>query len=1370
MAINIQKIQEAGISQRVIDYIFNVIDPKQKKAVLEDPAFEDTIKAISATDSIPTNAIEITTDDSNAIAQIENGQGKTFVLRSNLNFVKTLNIPSNVTIYVDGTITKNGSHVANFYDDENKGNSVDAVFRVDDKSNVKLIGVNNAKLVSNQRATGVYIEGSSNVEVRGFDIGNVWEGVVAHWGNKDVKIFNNYIHDTGKRAIWSLGSEITQAAHNFIENAGGDGFDFDAYATGNVAYENVVIGWRRWAGFVEEGAQDSYFARNLAIMAEFDYKHPDPNNVPDTTYTMGWADNGTTAGISRLTSNNYFIGNTLFRPSSYTRKNSGGGYFAKRNQQGKGQTYFWGNKGNVGFALDGNGNKLDSQQNPQDTWYKANFEPTVAPGQSTLDKFEALFPNPIPQPQPNPTPVDGLNGIIKNFDQITFHFDGNNNDPDDLAAIPIAAALTKAAGLEGKTTFFYGNNISEPSFSNREKALSKSGAFAEKLGIDAYSYQEDGIKQTTNNLVKILDSGQKILAIEGGPMEAIYRALERTSPENRKNITLISHSTWNEDRNVGTSPGGGKPRTWSDIKRDFPEVKTLDIQNQNSYRNNDGFFSSDWKWLDQTNNPVLKEARSLMRDAGISNNKLNDPSDAGMLFYALTGNEGGNPFDAQRFFNDNPPSFGAVPNPNPTPNNSIMIEAETMQLGGEYRVETIGAASGNQVISLRGGAIKGTGTAEFNFNGASGKYDIKVTYFDENDGIGRFNLNQSNQQIASVSLNQQLGSPLANSKTLTSTTINGISVKTGESFTLTGFEDGTATTAEHIRIDKVEFMPVASEAIRINAGGSAFTDSNDNQWSKDNYFQGGNTYSTTAGIDKTQDDTLFQTERFAKDLSYAIPVENGNYQVNLNFAEIYWNQDNQRVFDVKAENQIVLDNFDIHKGIGGKNVAVEKSFNVNVTDGVLNLDLNASIDNAKLSGIEIIKDSSTPVANNPNPLPKPIDGSGWYKAFEDNFDDNKFDTSTWYNRTDKAYKTSAIEESNSKLKLHNKYSENGGSTGAWIQSREEFKFGYYEAEVHFDGKANGNIWPTWWVWGGNSERDSQGDRILTTEFDLFEYSGFAAKYFDNKPTTSHHYRGKKDLFPENKSATVSDKSSNFRDGTQPHKWGMLWTPWEVSFFYDGQKYMTSKHPEDAAEPKEKLRLIFSTSPHLSVGPEGEPANPTGNPTPGEALPSFIIDNVQVWQKDSYFDLIGNAIRINAGGNGFTDNQGNVWDADKYFKNGQNYQISSDIGKTNDDALVQSHRYQKNLSYGIPLEAGNYQVNLKFTENYFDAASKRIFDVSAEDALKIDNLDVYAEAGGKNMILDKSFQVNVQDGFLNLNLNASTDNAMISGIEILPAQI
>ncbi|MEO0532263.1 MAG: hypothetical protein AAF215_00120 [Cyanobacteria bacterium P01_A01_bin.123] len=289
---------------------------------------------------------------------------------------------------------------------------------------------------------------------------------------------------------------------------------------------------------------------------------------------------------------------------------------------------------------------------------------------------------------------------LSEFDAITFHFDGNNNDKDDISALPIAASIAQSAGLADKITFFYGNNLSEPDSTSQVAAMRESAAFADKLGITTHSYQ-DGIQQTTDELVKILNSGKKVLAIEGGPMEAIYRALEQTSPANRGNVVALSHSSWNENRAVGTRPGGGKPRTWSDIAADFPEVQQIDIQDQNNGSNNDkGFNSFEWDWLDTTNNPVLQEAREKMQNA---QGKVNDPSDAGMLFYAITGQETADPFDAKAFFDANPPSFDpSIPPPPepPTPNPSgsvflaqngqVVIEAESANPTGDWQKVTVG--------------------------------------------------------------------------------------------------------------------------------------------------------------------------------------------------------------------------------------------------------------------------------------------------------------------------------------------------------------------------------------------------------------------------------------------------------------------------------------------------------------------------------------------------------------------------------------------------------------------------------------------------------------------------------------------------------
>ena len=709
MAVNIREVKEAGISQRAVDYIYNVIDPEQKKSVIEDEAFKDTINAIKATDSVPKNAIEITRADNNSISQIENGKGKTFVLRGNLNFGRTLNIPSDTTIYVDGTITRNGNHSADFYDDENTGNSVDAVFRVDDKSNVKLIGVNNAKLRSNQRGTGVYIEGSDNVEVRGFDIGNVWEGVVSHWGNNNVKILNNYIHDTGKRAIWSLGSKGTQAAHNFIENAGGDGFDWDAYSTGSLAYENVVVGWRRWAGFVEEGAQNSYFAKNIGIMAEFEYKHPDPNKIPDKGYTMGWADNGTTAKISRLTQNNYFIGNSMFKPSSYNRKASGGGYFAKRNQQGKGQTYFWGNTGNVGFANNGSGNIPDANENPKDTWYKANIESTVAPGQSTLNKFEALFPvsgnvpgNNGGQNPTNPKPPTGSNPMVIQAEDMQL---GGEYRVEKIGA---------ASG--GEVISLRGGNNNDTGTASFNFTGGK-GIYNVKIN---YFDENDGIGQ-----LKLKKGNQQL-------------------------------TSFKLDKQLG-SPAANQQTMTS------MEIKNVSISSGDRFQ--------------------------------------------------LEGVEQGSPQTAEHARVDSVEFIRTATNPKPL--KPMFVEAEDMQLGGEYRVEKIGAASGGEVISLRGGDNNGTGTANFDFTGSTGTYDLKINYFDENDGVGQLKIDQGSDRLISFQLNKQLGSSLANEQTMTSMEISDIFVSKGDNFRIEGIEQGLPNTAEHVRIDSIQFIPTDSSSTLI---------------------------------------------------------------------------------------------------------------------------------------------------------------------------------------------------------------------------------------------------------------------------------------------------------------------------------------------------------------------------------------------------------------------------------------------------------------------------------------------------------------------------------------------------------------------------
>ncbi len=312
--------------------------------IVADSAFQNTLRGLIETEAVPVGTPVITSEA--GLSQIQ--AGGTWLIQGDLTLTQTFLVPSNVTIYVDGSIYYQGSHTIGGIHEPNNENLDQAIFKVHDSDNVNLIGINNARLQSNPtlsttspHASGVVITGNAtNVLVEGFEMSHVWEGVASHWGTSFVTIQHNYIHDTLKRAIWFLNGDDCKAIHNFLQNPGADGIDMDAFTDRTLAYENVALGAGRWAGFVEEGAKRNYFVRGVAIMVDM--------GNPNTGFQMGWADNGTTQGVidnGGLTEENYFIDNVSFRPIDFP---DGGSYFAKWNK-GKGQTYFWGNRG-YGFT------------------------------------------------------------------------------------------------------------------------------------------------------------------------------------------------------------------------------------------------------------------------------------------------------------------------------------------------------------------------------------------------------------------------------------------------------------------------------------------------------------------------------------------------------------------------------------------------------------------------------------------------------------------------------------------------------------------------------------------------------------------------------------------------------------------------------------------------------------------------------------------------------------------------------------------------------------------------------------------------------------------------------------------------------------
>lgn len=150
---------------------------------------------------------------------------------------------------------------------------------------------------------------------------------------------------------------------------------------------------------------------------------------------------------------------------------------------------------------------------------------------------------------------------------------------------------------------------------------------------------------------------------------------------------------------------------------------------------------------------------------------------------------------------------------------------------------------------------------------------------------------------------------------------------------------------------------------RVNCGDAAFSDSCGNLWAADQaYTLGGWGYVTpptssvggvgTGSIGGTVEDGLFLKERYAASLEYRFTVPNATYQVTMKFCEGYFTGPGQRSFGVVAEGVNMASGLDLYAQAGPKN-AYELSSPVTVSDGILNIVMTASADNALVNAIEI---------------------------------------------------------------------------------------------------------------------------------------------------------------------------------------------------------------------------------------------------------------------------------------------------------------------------------------------------------------------------------------------------------------------------------
>ncbi|KAG9354687.1 hypothetical protein JZ751_001400 [Albula glossodonta] len=146
----------------------------------------------------------------------------------------------------------------------------------------------------------------------------------------------------------------------------------------------------------------------------------------------------------------------------------------------------------------------------------------------------------------------------------------------------------------------------------------------------------------------------------------------------------------------------------------------------------------------------------------------------------------------------------------------------------------------------------------------------------------------------------------------------------------------------------------------VNAGGEAHTDVHGINFKKDP-LEGKVGKASDYGMrlpilrSSPEDQILYQTERYNEDtFGYEVPIrEEGDYILVMKYAEVYFAQSQQKVFDVRLNGHVVVKDLDIFERVG-HSTAHDEIVPFSIRKGKLSVQNEVSTFNGKLT-VEFVK-------------------------------------------------------------------------------------------------------------------------------------------------------------------------------------------------------------------------------------------------------------------------------------------------------------------------------------------------------------------------------------------------------------------------------
>ena len=150
-----------------------------------------------------------------------------------------------------------------------------------------------------------------------------------------------------------------------------------------------------------------------------------------------------------------------------------------------------------------------------------------------------------------------------------------------------------------------------------------------------------------------------------------------------------------------------------------------------------------------------------------------------------------------------------------------------------------------------------------------------------------------------------------------------------------------------------------------------------------------------------------------------------------------------------------------------------------------------------------------------------------------------------------------------------------------------------------------------------------------------------------------------------------------------------------------------------------------------------------------------------------------AIAVNAGGTAYAATSGISFAADApspdipgSFSGGRGSAVAGSISQTDDPMLYGTVRSGRDFSFAAAgLQAGDYAIELHLVEPEETAAGARLFDVTAEGTLVLDDYDIFTAAGGTLTAHAETLQATVLDGQLDITFGSVVGRPVVAAIAV-----